>query len=80
MQLKMIPLVSFAGPAWCALIVVVGALRVMVFAQAQETLRQALAMGADRAIHINSEMRTDQVRRLRGLASAGQVASPPTTA
>jgi hypothetical protein len=32
------------------------------FSQAQETLRQALAMGADRAIHINSDMRTDQVK------------------
>lgn len=29
--------------------------------QAQETLRQALAMGADRAIHIQTDMRTDQV-------------------
>ncbi|TDH71338.1 hypothetical protein CCR75_002682 [Bremia lactucae] len=28
--------------------------------QAQETLRTALAMGADRGIHINTDMRTDQ--------------------
>jgi len=28
--------------------------------QSQETLRTALAMGADRGIHINSDMRTDQ--------------------
>eukprot|EP00455_Lapot_gusevi_P004601 TRINITY_DN1189_c0_g1_i1.p1 TRINITY_DN1189_c0_g1~~TRINITY_DN1189_c0_g1_i1.p1 ORF type:complete len:256 (+),score=94.35 TRINITY_DN1189_c0_g1_i1:91-858(+) len=28
--------------------------------QSQETLRSALAMGADRAIHINTDMRTDQ--------------------
>ena len=29
--------------------------------QAQETLRTALAMGADRGIHITTDLRTDQV-------------------
>lgn len=28
--------------------------------KSQETLRQALAMGADRAIHVKTDMRTDQ--------------------
>lgn len=30
------------------------------FARCSDTLRQALAMGADRAIHIKTDLRTDQ--------------------
>ena len=29
--------------------------------QSQETLRQALAMGADRAVHVQTDLRIDQV-------------------